>query len=738
MPQTNNSTLLTCARDGQVRMSSLAEGGSLLESKMLYRHMGSSNKLALEPENPSCFYSCGADGQVCHYDLRCARPHSPQLRILVCKCGSGGRFDNQLQPLDLHSIDINPMRPHQFLVAGGEGWLRVYDHRRVEGISALSQPVATLCPGRLRQGNQCYAHLSITCAKYSYRGEILASYADEDIYLFSPDWDPLCRASPVTGADPVRGAGSPPHLPAASSRKRRAPHPLDAEGEHPDGVSPRRPQDTLDLSPSSSSGPMPSWSAHTAPRSTTRRQEAAEAAPVAAGPPPPPAAALAAPHRPTGEGQDGISAQCEDSVPPGQSPPQPRSPRSTPAASPPQASGGALASVEPHPAVPAGAGSEDPLPARHTDGGGLAGPSSPLGDRPAPASLAPPGGGGASPAARESLLRRMGWDGDGWDGQTAPEDDEDLMDDDQEWEVEDIMGEPEPHVRRALDMDLGSESSVLLRRGASGSELRIRLSMDQLWMAVQAVSEVHRQRDTDYARDLHAQGAILSVAPDNLRTGLRRHRDNCPAGRARKGPDADGAGRGEGQGGRSRDHVLRRFSGHRNSRTVKGVNFMGPRDDFVVTGSDCGNIFIWCKTSGRLLRVMHGDNDVVNCLEPHPDTLLLATSGIEDDVKLWAPTSEFPRVPGPEVERLMADNRHESEMQQQEHEHSFHRFIDQLHRSASHARARAFLNRRGDARGGSAGGPVAPDRDRDDRSEEMDSDEYEEDDTDGRDACSIS
>ncbi len=56
---------------------------------------------------------------------------------------------------------------------------------------------------------------------------------------------------------------------------------------------------------------------------------------------------------------------------------------------------------------------------------------------------------------------------------------------------------------------------------------------------------------------------------------------------------------------------------------------MGPRDDFVVTGSDCGHIFIWCKTTGRLLRVMHGDNDVVNCLEPHPNTLLLASSGMD-------------------------------------------------------------------------------------------------------------
>ena len=35
--------------------------------------------------------------------------------------------------------------------------------------------------------------------------------------------------------------------------------------------------------------------------------------------------------------------------------------------------------------------------------------------------------------------------------------------------------------------------------------------------------------------------------------------------------------------------------GHRNSATVKGVNFYGPDSQFVISGSDCGNIFLWDK-----------------------------------------------------------------------------------------------------------------------------------------------
>lgn len=70
-------------------------------------------------------------------------------------------------------------------------------------------------------------------------------------------------------------------------------------------------------------------------------------------------------------------------------------------------------------------------------------------------------------------------------------------------------------------------------------------------------------------------------------------------------------------------------AGHRNRRTVKGVAFMGDDDEFVVSGSDCGHAFIWSKRDGRLRTMLAGDQDVVNCLEPHPrHRLFLVTSGM--------------------------------------------------------------------------------------------------------------
>ncbi|GLT53806.1 hypothetical protein SLA2020_270510 [Shorea laevis] len=79
------------------------------------------------------------------------------------------------------------------------------------------------------------------------------------------------------------------------------------------------------------------------------------------------------------------------------------------------------------------------------------------------------------------------------------------------------------------------------------------------------------------------------------------------------------------------------YKGHRNCKTVKGVNFFGPKSEYVVSGSDCGRIFIWKKKGGELIRVMEADNTIVNCIECHPHTMVLASSGIDYDIKIWTP-----------------------------------------------------------------------------------------------------
>lgn len=79
-----------------------------------------------------------------------------------------------------------------------------------------------------------------------------------------------------------------------------------------------------------------------------------------------------------------------------------------------------------------------------------------------------------------------------------------------------------------------------------------------------------------------------------------------------------------------------RFCGHCNTTTdIKEANFFGSNGQFVVAGSDDGSFFIWHRKTSNIVRILNGDSSIVNCLEPHPTSCVLATSGIESVVRLW-------------------------------------------------------------------------------------------------------
>ena len=64
------------------------------------------------------------------------------------------------------------------------------------------------------------------------------------------------------------------------------------------------------------------------------------------------------------------------------------------------------------------------------------------------------------------------------------------------------------------------------------------------------------------------------------------------------------------------------------------VNFAGAEEEFVVSGSDDGNFFLWQKDSGGLHGIYEGDADVVNVIESHPRLPLIACSGIDTTIKV--------------------------------------------------------------------------------------------------------
>ena len=57
-----------------------------------------------------------------------------------------------------------------------------------------------------------------------------------------------------------------------------------------------------------------------------------------------------------------------------------------------------------------------------------------------------------------------------------------------------------------------------------------------------------------------------------------------------------------------------------------------------MSGSDCGHIFFWNKKTGRIENLLEADKHVVNCVQENPSFPVLASSGIDYNVKLWEPT----------------------------------------------------------------------------------------------------
>lgn len=89
--------------------------------------------------------------------------------------------------------------------------------------------------------------------------------------------------------------------------------------------------------------------------------------------------------------------------------------------------------------------------------------------------------------------------------------------------------------------------------------------------------------------------------------------------------------------------IIHRYRGHRNKKTYKGCAWFG--DNFVLSGSDDGHIYGWDLDSEHIVCFLQGDRGIVNCLLVHPTLPVLASSGLESDVKIWEPVAdEWPQT----------------------------------------------------------------------------------------------
>merc|ERR1712110_924408 len=91
---------------------------------------------------------------------------------------------------------------------------------------------------------------------------------------------------------------------------------------------------------------------------------------------------------------------------------------------------------------------------------------------------------------------------------------------------------------------------------------------------------------------------------------------------------------------RARDYSMRYLGTCDTTTDIKEANFLGRGGQYIMAGSDDGKFFIWDRKTANIERVLVGDDNIVNCLQSHPHSAILATSGIDPVVRIWQPLPE--------------------------------------------------------------------------------------------------
>ncbi|KAE9083116.1 hypothetical protein PF010_g21325 [Phytophthora fragariae] len=123
--------------------------------------------------------------------------------------------------------------------------------------------------------------------------------------------------------------------------------------------------------------------------------------------------------------------------------------------------------------------------------------------------------------------------------------------------------------------------------------------------------------------------------------------------------------------------VLRRYIGYCNVQTdIKEASFFGKNDAYIIAGSDDGRALVWDKATGELVNAIEADADIVNCVQPHPFDACLATSGIENVIRLWTPTSEDENTPtAAKLEDILTKNQTQMDDAAESFEGAMHNMV---------------------------------------------------------------
>ena len=71
-------------------------------------------------------------------------------------------------------------------------------------------------------------------------------------------------------------------------------------------------------------------------------------------------------------------------------------------------------------------------------------------------------------------------------------------------------------------------------------------------------------------------------------------------------------------------------------RAVKLIS-LGAGDELVACASDLGHVLIFDSETAECVNILLADSEILNCVVSHPFQPVLATSGIDSEVRVWAP-----------------------------------------------------------------------------------------------------
>ncbi|CAF4873910.1 unnamed protein product [Rotaria sp. Silwood1] len=157
IPFSDDCKIVSCARDGQVRLAELHPDGSLWRTKKIAQHLASAHKLSIDTITGTDIFSCGEDGIIYHIDLR----ENKSNKLLTIS-------SDTINHLPLYSIELNRNNQNEFVVAAMDPYIRVFDRRYIE--TNTTKPLKSFCPDLLKKIEDRQRQPSVTCAVYNYNG----------------------------------------------------------------------------------------------------------------------------------------------------------------------------------------------------------------------------------------------------------------------------------------------------------------------------------------------------------------------------------------------------------------------------------------------------------------------------------------------------------------------------------------------------------------------------------------